>query len=202
MKKNFSFFFFIFLLAVPASTLETDAPPCRLGTDWAVNPSRALAPGEEAVTVSGGTVVMNQRESPGASRIVFRRCILPATQVVVGGTAPWVKGCGNTFTPEGWALPIPTGVLAALRGPGGPQGPPGPEGPQGPEGPMGPESLRGPRGFPGEDLLPRRPLCGESWRTGRRWGCTVVGILVGGGIYALSGGGGNPPPSGNTGDNH
>ncbi|MDP9249164.1 MAG: hypothetical protein M3M85_01485 [bacterium] len=30
-----------------------------------------------------------------------------------------------------------------------------------------------------------RPLCGESWRTGRRWGCAAVVVIVVGGTVAL-----------------
>ena len=88
-----------------AALPTTETPMCQLGTGFAVNPGRELAPGERVITVPGGVVKINQREAIGSSRIVFRRCVLPETEVVVGGVIPWVKACGNDIIPEGWTLP-------------------------------------------------------------------------------------------------
>lgn len=170
MKRNGLFLFaFLFVFATMASA-DTVAPQCQLGTQWAVDPSRQLADGEEIFKLPASRVVtISQREKPGSSRIVWRRCSLPAgTQVIRGGATEWVKVCGNTILAEGEALRL------ALRGEIGPQGPQGP---------------RGFTGEPGKDLTPiKRPLCGESWRTGRRWACVAVAAIVVGAAASQGGG--------------
>lgn len=83
-------------------------PTCNMGTAFAVNPNRQMAPGEEITNKTGGVVVVAQRETPGSTHIVFRRCTLPrGEEVVIGGTIPWVKKCGNALVQtEGWTLPL------------------------------------------------------------------------------------------------
>jgi hypothetical protein len=119
---------------VASATLPT-LPTCQLGTRWAVDTQRPLAPGEQVVKVKGGPVLITQREQPGSNRIVLRRCNLPETDMVIGGVTPWVKACGNDAIPEGWVIPE---LEVLKRGPEGPQGPKGDVGPQGPLGPQGP----------------------------------------------------------------
>lgn len=122
-----------------AAPKETTLAPCRLGTDWAVNPARTLAPSERVIHVTGGPVTISQREAPGSTHIVFRRCNLPETDAVIGGVMPWVKICGNDFTPEGWDLPTPSLAEAVEKAVKAlPAAPPG---------------KRGPRGFQGRDGL-------------------------------------------------
>lgn len=129
---------FLGTLAEAQTTIAT----CQLGTAFAVNPNRQLAPGEKIVTVPGGIVTISQREKPGSSRIVFRRCILPPTDVVIGGVHPWVKKCGNNVTPEGWQIP----GTEPIPGPPGEKGDPGLPGPPGQPGLPGTPGLRGPQG--------------------------------------------------------
>jgi hypothetical protein len=132
--------------------------PCRIGTALAVNPERELAPGEKIIkTPLFGVVKMDELKSPGSNVIVSVMCVLPAgTEVVVGQfpPVPWVKKCGNNFTPIGWSLPYdakpisgPQG-LRGEKGDKGDKGDPGqsiigPKGDRGAEGPMGPQGLPG-----------------------------------------------------------
>lgn len=171
--RNFVSFMFVFLVLTISASAQTTIPPCQLGTAWAVDPHRQLADGEEIYQLPEARVVtISQREKPGSSHIIFRRCTLPkGTNIVRNGATEWAKPCGNTILAEGEALAM------ALRGEIGPQGFTGPEGP------------RGRKGDPGQNLVPPQPLCGRSWSSGRRWGCTAVAVLIGGGITAaLSGG--------------
>ncbi len=138
--------------ATPVANAQTKTtvatPTCRIGTAFAVDIHREVMTFEKVIKVPGGVVNIAERETPGSSHIVYRRCILPEIEVVVGGITPWVKACGNDFTPEGWTLPGPE----LVAGPAGPQGtegkigPAGPAGPQGTEGKIGPEGPRGPKG--------------------------------------------------------
>jgi hypothetical protein len=113
--------------AVMAGTAKADdLRPCQLGTAWAVNPDRQPADGEHEVSARGGPVLMTQRETPGSSHIVWRRCNLAANEKVVVGGTPWVSKCGNDFLPLGWLLPEPP--KQGLQGTTGPRGPEGPQG--------------------------------------------------------------------------
>lgn len=170
--NKISLVLFVFLLTIATMANAETVAPCQLGTNWAVDPSRQLADGEEIFKLPASRIVtISQREKPGSSRIVWRRCSLPAgTQVIRGGATEWVKVCGNTILAEGEALRL------ALRGEVGPQGPRG---------------FTGEQGQPGENLVPpRRPLCGESWKTGRRWGCVAAAAIIVG-FAASQGGGGD-----------
>lgn len=91
------------------------------------------------------------------------------------GTIRRLEECNNHI--HGFvAFPL----VAALRGEVGPRGPQGPEGP------------RGFTGKSGKDFTPtKRPLCGESWRTGRRWGCAAVVAIIGGFAASQMGGDGD-----------
>jgi hypothetical protein len=136
------------LLAGQASAQTTPAttpvvasatlPECQLGTRWAMNTARELAPNEKVVKVGGGVVLINQREMPGSNHIVFRECKLPEVEVVIGGVMPWVKACGNDFLPKGWVIPEMELLTIGPAGPEGPQGPKGDKGDVGPAGPQGP----------------------------------------------------------------
>jgi hypothetical protein len=105
----------LFALCAPASA-QTKKPvadattTCKLGTEYSINPGRQLAAGEKEVTIyePGKVVITTQREAPGSSHIVLRRCKLPDEKLkgVVGGVMPWFKICGQDFTPEGWSLPV------------------------------------------------------------------------------------------------
>lgn len=128
---------------VTVAVVAEDCKPCQLGTAWAVDPGRKLAEKEEIVKVEGGIITTSQRETPNSSHIVFRRCILLAgKEVVIGGSVPWVKECGNALIQtEGWILPPASWqkidlseLVKSISVPPGPPGPPGPQGEQGIQG--------------------------------------------------------------------
>lgn len=160
MKKIVPSFVFMVLVIVSsraqAQTTVVPVPTCQIGTQYSVNPNRQLAPRESIVKVSGGIVTITQREKPGSSHIVFRRCVLPPNEVVVGGILPWVRKCGQDFIPEGWIVPGMQ-ALQGLPGPIGPQGPKGDKGDPGLQGLMGLRGDKGDKGDSGE-----RGLKGDS----------------------------------------
>ena len=159
-------------LLVGFSPIEVQTTPtCQLGTAWAVNPGRQLAPGEKILTVQGGPqmiVTTTQRETPGSSHIVHRRCSLPLGphEVVIGGILPWMKICGQDFVPEGWIVP---GMVL--------QGPMGPQGPQGLMGPTGPQGQQGPAGE-NFTVPPPKSGCGTWCKVG-------IGAAIIGGVVAV-----------------
>lgn len=110
------------------ATTNSVTPECRFGTDWAVNKSRPVASDEKLYRLEGGPAVVAQRETPGSSRIVFRRCNVPqGTEAYCSVRGCWIKVCGNDLaSPEGWKFPIET-----LMGAQGPQGQKGDKGDQG-----------------------------------------------------------------------
>lgn len=186
MFKNFFFVFFALTASAQTQTVMTPAPapPCQLGTAWAVDPNRKLAEGEKIVTVQGGTVTIAQRETPGGQKIVFRRCTLPATEIVMGGPTPWVKLCGNAvLATEGWNLPLPAPATNGRDGDKGEKGgmgldgQRGQDGPRGPAGPPGSPGNNGNNGNNGHDAVVKKSRCGT--------GCKIaIATLIGGGIAA------------------
>ena len=187
MRKNL-LLFFMFLGCGFAQTQER-IPTCRLGTDWAVDTRRGLAPGGGITTRTGGIVVLAQRETPGSTHIVFRRCILPVgTEVVIGGTEPWVKECGNALIQtEGWSLPLAASQkILGPQGPKGEKGDPGIQGPVGSQGPKGDpgekrDSVKGDREDP-EITVVVTPPSQRWWR--KRWFKVVA--FIGGGLAGYS----------------
>jgi hypothetical protein len=96
-----------FLLLIFAGAIFAQQA-CNIGGVVAVDKNRKLAPGEEITMETGGIVVIAQREAPGSTHIVFRRCVLQNGEpVVIGGLVPWAKNCGNAIIQtEGWKLPL------------------------------------------------------------------------------------------------
>lgn len=180
MKKVFfSLITVLFLFGLSTEVSAQSISECRLGTAWAVDPSRQLAENERLVKVPGGIVTISQRETPGSSHIVLRRCKLPETEIVIGGAIPWVKECGNTFWPEGWALPPVTPIADTFEKM---KGDPGPPGPQGMKGEKGDKGDPGPQGPPGKDAVSKPKS--KNWLVRNKW--WVIGGLAGaGGGYAI-----------------
>ncbi|OGI92487.1 hypothetical protein A2933_01100 [Candidatus Nomurabacteria bacterium RIFCSPLOWO2_01_FULL_46_18] len=138
MKNMYLVLAALLLGSIPVEAQKT--PVCQLGTPFAINPMRPLAPGESIVKAEGGPAVISQREKLGSTHIVYRRCIIPAgTEIVCGLNGCWIKECGNgVWQTEGWSLPLPVArVEKGDRGDVGPMGPMGPQGIQGPPGPTG-----------------------------------------------------------------
>lgn len=110
------------------------------------------------------------------------------TEVVIGGTEPWVKECGNALIQtEGWALPFT--ASQKISGPQGPRGETGIQGPIGPQGPKGEPGLQGPIGPQGPAIMP-------SPKKGHKKLIAVLSGLGGGTLAAIlisrGNGGGGP----------
>ena len=173
------------LLAV--GTASAAVPPCVLGGPTAMNTNRQLAEGEVFVKTDRPLVVNLRFRSTAEHPEQVGECMLPTGEEVAvkNGILQWVRKCGNDEVNRNiFVVPI-----ELTRGEKGERGEIGPQGQKGNTGPEGP---RGPQGPPGLDFRPhRRPLCGESLRTGRRWGCIALGLVVGGIAKNQIGGGGS-----------
>lgn len=111
---------------------------CNLGTDWAVNKNRPVAPDEKLYRLEGGPAMVAQRKSPGSSEVVYKMCdVPPGTEAYCSIRGCWIKICGNDAKdPQGWRFPI-----EIPAGPPGPMGPPGPQGIQGLRGDSGVDGI-------------------------------------------------------------
>lgn len=163
-----------------ATVASAAVPNCVLGGPTAMDTNRQLVEGE-VFEKTTGPLVVNLRFKPTAQHPEHvGECMLPSgTEVATkNGLLMWVRSCGNDEVNHNVVVnpKIFRTSMEGLRGYPGPQGPEGPQGPQ---------------GLDGKDFVPqRRPLCGESWKTGRRWACTAVAVIVVGTAATSSGGGG------------
>jgi hypothetical protein len=152
--KKFLLFVFALSLALAHTTmaLEPNTPQCHLGTAWAIKPERKVETWEKSILTPAGVIAdVTQRETPGSSHIVIRRCELPEkTEVIYGGVGgPWIRKCGNAMSNiEGWTIPIEL-----------------PMGPRGYKGDKGDRGERGPKGDQGETLVIVRPWHDPCTRT-------------------------------------
>jgi hypothetical protein len=151
MKKIFFMVFCSLIFVSNNGFVQEKVPVCQIGSNLAVDLNRELAPGEEITTETGGVVVISQKETVGSTHMVFRRCVLPEkTEVVIGGTEPWVKKCGNALIQtEGWSLPL--AASQKISGPRGFSGLPGKNGIDGKDGKNGRDGRDGKNGKDGID---------------------------------------------------
>lgn len=158
---------------------------CNIGTPVAIDPNRQLAPGEEITTETGGIVVITQKESPGSTHILLRRCILEKGEpVVIGGILPWVRRCGNALPQtEGWTLPIAKSqrIMPGTPGEKGDTGPRGPEGLPG-QSVKGDKGDKGDRGEPGTPAPIPTVAVAPKKHHGKVIATTVIGVGVGIGV--------------------
>lgn len=172
MRKFVFFAVLSTLFTFSAMALEKETPPCHLGTAWSVNPDRQIESWEKSIRTPSGVIAdVTQREKPGSSHIVTRRCKLPEdTEVIYGGVGgPWIKVCGNGMSNiEGWTIPIHL--------------------PRGPRGYQGDRGEKGDKGDKGELLIVVRPWHDPCTRTTtRKVVCTALAIGLGSAAgYALS----------------
>ena len=172
MKKLVTSLFLI-LLAIPTFAA---VKPCVLGGPTAMDTNRQLAEGEVFVKTDRPLVV-NLRFKPTTEHPEqVGECMLSTGEEVAvkNGILQWVRKCGNDEVNRNIFV-IP---LELTRGEKGERGEIGPMGPQGPKGDPAP--------------VVRRSRCGI--------GCKIViGVLVGGGLYAATqNGGGSSQGNGNT----
>jgi hypothetical protein len=141
--------------------------------------NRQLAEGETFVNTDRPLVVNLQFKPTAKHPEQVGECMLPRGTKVAqkSGILQWVAECGNDEVNKNIFI-IPFTLL---------------KGDKGDKGDEGYTPIKGKDYFDGENGKnpPRRPLCGESLKTGRRWGCIALAILVGGGAYTASQGGGD-----------
>lgn len=115
-RKNVPFLVLALILSTtqleaqaPRRTADNSVTPqCNLGTDWSVNKNRPVASDEKLYRLEGGPAIVAQREAPGSTHIVYRRCnVPPGTEAYCSIRGCWIKVCGNDLgSPEGWKFPI------------------------------------------------------------------------------------------------
>jgi hypothetical protein len=181
----------IFVSAGAIFAQQTEIKKCVIGSPFAVNTSRELAPGEEVITTSCDRLVeIKQRIKPGSSHLTSVTCILPEdTNVVIGGTLPWVKECGNDFVPQGWQLPLAASQrpIPGTPGPKGEKGDSiiGPPGPRGLQGEKGEKGDQGPQGLPAP-IVDKKKSHKKAWiigGTAAGVGTVIAVALLGGGLH-------------------
>ncbi len=217
MRRFFHLLALFVVLALATVARADTLRPCNVGADPVDPTYQWVPPLDWKLVKTTQPEPVTQRGGHGEYR-----CELPPGHVLAyppGGGNPLVVLCKNEITagrPKGNEIPRESIITFNVthRGEDGEPGPAGTscwdtnnDGVGDPEEDMNRDGRWDSRDCRpvGRNITsghPRRPLCGESWKTGRRWGCFVVGAaVVGLGASALGGGDDNKGPGGITGGN-